>query len=115
MPAPITEGQCNTYDDVTNSFGPVVSTLDENNLAWRVALDWSPNDDTLVYASVSRGYKSGTSPVNAASKARQNAPGVQEKLTAYTLGGKATRAERRLEAHFADVSYVSLESTRRQY
>src|SRR3546814_20487626 len=92
IPAPIGEGQCNTFDDVTNSFGPVVSTLDENNLAWRVVLDWSPNENTLVYASVSRGYKSGTSPVNAASKARQNAPVVQERLTAYELGLKATPA-----------------------
>ena len=105
IPAPITEGQCNTYDDVTNSFGPVVSTLDENNLAWRVTLDWSPNDDTLVYASVSRGYKSGTSPVNAASKARQNAPVVQEKLTAYELGVKATLADRLLQANFAAFYY----------
>src|SRR3546814_15155207 len=101
MPAPITEGQCNTYDDVTNSFGPVVSTLDENNLAWRVALDWSPNDDTLVYASVSRGYKSGTSPVNAARKARQNAPVGPDKLAAYQLGVQATPAERPPRANVA--------------
>ena len=105
IPAPISEGQCNTFNDVTNSFGPVISTLDENNLAWRVALDWSPNDDTLVYASVSRGYKSGTSPVNAASKARQNAPVTQEKLTAYELGVKATLADRLLQANFAAFYY----------
>src|SRR3546814_5850952 len=34
--APITEGHCNTYHDVTNSFGPVVSTRAETNPAWRV-------------------------------------------------------------------------------
>src|SRR3546814_20688417 len=101
IPAPIVEGKCNTFDEVTNSFGPVVSTLDENNLAWHVVLDWSPNENTLVYASVSRGYKSGTSPVNAASQARQHAPVVQERLTAYELGlnaqvesGRASGRER---------------------
>src|SRR3546814_15370330 len=74
IPAPIVEGQCNTFDDVTNSFGPVVLTLDENNLAWRVVLDWSPNENTPVYASVSRGYKSGTPPGHAASKESGRAP-----------------------------------------
>src|SRR3546814_19383022 len=56
----IAEGQCNTFDPETGTFGEVQSLLDENNVAWRAALDWSPNDDTLLYASVSRGYKAGT-------------------------------------------------------
>jgi iron complex outermembrane receptor protein len=38
--APISQGQCNTFDPVKKSFGLVTSTLDEDNLAWRVALDW---------------------------------------------------------------------------
>src|SRR3546814_1687802 len=78
----IAEGQCNTFDPETGTFGEVQSLLDENNVAWRAALDWSPNDDTLLYASVSRGYKAGTTPINAANLARQNAPVTQEKLTA---------------------------------
>lgn len=104
-PAQITEGQCNTYDPVTNTFGAVVSTLSENNVAWRAALDWKPNNDTLVYASVSRGYKSGTTPINAASIARQNAPVKQEKLTAYELGAKLSLADRKVQANVAAFYY----------
>jgi outer membrane receptor protein involved in Fe transport len=103
--APITQGQCNTFDPVTGKFGEVRSTLSENNVAWRVALDWSPNDDTLVYTSVSRGYKSGTTPINAANLARQNAPVTQEKLTAYELGIKASLADRRVQANLSAFYY----------
>lgn len=105
LAAPITQGQCNTFDPVTGTFGEVRSLLDENNIAWRVALDWSPNDDTLVYASVSRGYKSGTTPINAANLARQNVPVTQEKLTAYELGVKATLADRLLQANVSAFYY----------
>lgn len=101
----ISQGQCNTFDPETGNFGEVRSLLDENNLAWRAALDWSPNDDTLIYASVSRGYKSGTTPINAANLARQNAPVTQEKLTAYEVGVKATLADRRVQANLSAFYY----------
>jgi outer membrane receptor protein involved in Fe transport len=103
--APISQGQCNTFDPATGTFGEVRSVLKEDNVAWRVALDWSPNDDTLVYASVSRGYKSGTTPINAANLARQNAPVTQEKLTAYEMGFKASLADRRVQANVAAFYY----------
>mgnify|MGYP000874613336 FL=1 len=101
----ITQGQCNTFDPATGTFGEVRSLLSENNVAWRTALNWSPNDDTLVYASVSRGYKSGTTPINAANLARQNAPVTQEKLTAYELGLKATLADKAVQANVSGFYY----------
>jgi iron complex outermembrane receptor protein len=97
--------QCNTYDEDRNIFAPVVTTLDESNTAWRVALDYKANEDTLLYASVSRGFKAGQSPVNAASKARQNYPVRQEKLTSYEIGVKATLADRLLQANLAAFYY----------
>ncbi|MCC2602208.1 TonB-dependent receptor [Sphingopyxis yananensis] len=96
---------CNTHHTDTHSFGPTAHKLDEDNVAWRTALDWSPNDDTLVYASISRGYKSGTTPVNVASKADQNNPVTQEELTSYEVGVKATLADRLLQANFAAFYY----------
>ena len=105
MAPQITQGQCNTYDPATNTFGEVRSVLKEDNVAWRVALDWSPNDDTLLYASVSRGYKSGTTPINAANIARQNAPVRQEELTAYEMGFKATLADRAIQANLSAFYY----------
>ena len=105
LAAPITQGQCNTFDPATGKFGEVQSVLDEDNVAWRAALNWSPNDDTLLYASVSRGYKAGTTPINAANLARQNAPVKQEKLTAYEVGVKATLADRAIQANVSAFYY----------
>lgn len=102
---PITQGQCNTFNPDLGQFGPVQSVLSEDNVAWRVSLDWKPDSDTLVYGSISRGYKSGTTPINAASNARSNAPVRQEKLTAYEVGVKATLADRKVQANLAAFYY----------
>ncbi|MBS0474669.1 MAG: TonB-dependent receptor [Proteobacteria bacterium] len=101
----IAQGQCNTFDPATGTFGEVRSTLSENNVAWRVALDWTPSPATLLYASVSRGYKSGTTPINAASIARQNAPVKQEKLTAYEVGAKLSLADHKVQANLSAFYY----------
>ena len=105
LAATISQGQCNTFNPVTGTFGEVRSVLEEDNIAWRLALNWSPNDDTLFYASVSRGFKSGTTPINAANLARQNAPVVQERLTAYEAGIKATLADRAVQANLSAFYY----------
>ena len=103
--APITTDQCNTFDVDTGTFGPVTSSLKEDNVAWRGALTWEPSDDTLVYASVSRGYKSGSTPVNAANIATQNRPARQEELTAYEVGTKLGLANRRVNLNLAAFYY----------
>lgn len=96
---PIEQGDCHTFNAQTGTFGLVESELDENNVAWRLALNWRPNDDTLVYATISRGAKAGETPVNPASLAAQNAPVKQEELLAYELGVKATMLNGRLQAN----------------
>ena len=122
--APIGENQCNTFDPATGTFGIVRSKLDEDNVAWRVALGWEANADTHFFASVSRGYKSGSTPVNAANISTQNAPARQEKLTSYELGTKVSLADRavnlnltafyydygdkQLAVYFADPIYTTL-------
>lgn len=103
--APITENGCNTYNPATNSFGLVNSKLDEDNFAWRAALDITPSNATLLYASVSRGYKSGTTPINAANIARQNFPVTQEQLTAYEIGAKLGLLERKVQVNVAGFYY----------
>jgi outer membrane receptor protein involved in Fe transport len=79
--------------------------LDEDNLAWRLALDWTPTEDTLLYVSASRGAKAGTTPINPANIARQNKPVTQELLTAYELGVKATLAGSTLQANLSTFFY----------
>ncbi|MFT4251944.1 MAG: TonB-dependent receptor [Caulobacter sp.] len=103
--APITQGSCNTFDPATASFGFVRSTLDEDNFAWRVALDWRASDDVLVFGSISRGAKAGATPINAANISTQNAPARQELLTAYEIGVKAALFDRRVQANLGVFYY----------
>ncbi len=85
--------------------GPVVTELDEHNIAWRAALDWKVSDDVLLFASVSKGAKSGASPVNTASLAIQNLPAKQEELLAYEVGVKAGLFDRRVQANVSAFYY----------
>lgn len=106
--APISQGQCNTFNPTTHSFGLVTSKLDEDNLAWRVALNWTPDPNLLVYGSVSQGAKSGATPVNAANISTQDAPATQELLLAYEVGLKAALFEHRVQAN-ASLFYYDYE------
>ncbi len=67
---------------------PTFSTLKEDNLSWRVGVDFTPNSETLIYANVSRGFKVGAFPLIPAVLSFQYDPATQEKLTAYEAGLK---------------------------
>ncbi len=95
----IDEGDCNTFFIEEGRFGLVESELNEDNVAWRLALNWWPQEEILLFASVSHGAKSGETPVNPANIAFQNRPVKQEKLLAYELGTKATLLEGRVQAN----------------
>jgi iron complex outermembrane receptor protein len=56
--------------------------------SWRVGLDWRVNADTLIYASVSRGQKSGGFFTGITTTDAQLAPYAPEELTAYEIGLK---------------------------
>jgi outer membrane receptor protein involved in Fe transport len=75
-------------------FGLVNKSLEESNTSWRVGLDWKPQDHSLVYANVSKGYKAGSFPSLAASESTQFAPVTQESLLAYEVGFKLNFRER---------------------
>ncbi|WP_374386052.1 TonB-dependent receptor [Sandaracinobacter sp.] len=105
LTAPIQMNQCNTFDPPSGTFGPVKTYMSEDNVAWRVALGYEVNDDTLLFASVTRGYKSGSTPVNAANISTQNFPATQEQLTSYELGVKAGLADRKLNVNLTGFYY----------
>src|SRR5690606_23894859 len=98
-PPALLENGCNTYDLTTNTFGPVESDTKEDNVSWRIAGNWTPSDNMLLFASVTQGYKSASTPVNAASKSEQNAPATQESLLAYEAGVKAQLFNQRLQTN----------------
>ena len=81
------------------SFGPApdyrpiptgfTDELDEDNVSWRVGLNYNITETILAYANVSQGYKSGSFPTVASAAFSQLFPAKQEKLLAYEIGGKA--------------------------
>ena len=89
-------GGCIEYDPKTFNSEPFIGTLSEPNVSFRSALDWTPQDDWLFYGSYSRGFKSGSFPIVAASTNAQYAPVVEEKLDAYEVGSKTSFFDRRL-------------------
>jgi len=83
----------------------VQKALDENNVSWRVGVDYKPVQDTLLYVNASRGFKAGGFPVIAAPSSLQFTPAVQEELTAYEAGFKSTLAEETLNVSGAAFYY----------
>ncbi|MEY4502470.1 MAG: hypothetical protein RIS52_2360, partial [Pseudomonadota bacterium] len=97
-PASIADGTAITSIVASNS-------LNEDNVSWRVGLDWKPSSDLLVYANVSKGYKGGSFPLFGPAVDTQTAPARQEALLAYELGFKATLADRRVQLNAAVFHY----------
>lgn len=83
-------GDCITLLADTTPFtsGLTRNSIDEDSTSGKVALDYIVNDDSMVYLSYSRGFKSGSFPSLAATTGVQLDPVVQEKLIAYELGFK---------------------------
>jgi iron complex outermembrane recepter protein len=82
-----------------------IDTLHEHNFSWRGGVDFKPNDDTLLYANVSRGYKAGSYPTAAGSDFRSYQPVTQESVTSYEAGFKATLADRKIQFNGAAFYY----------
>lgn len=66
----------------------VTSSLNEDNVSFRGSVNWQPNSNTLLYASISKGYKPGSYSVIQAINATQTAPVTQESVVSYELGTK---------------------------
>ena len=88
----------------------VNDSFKEDNVSWRGSLDWKPNPDTLVYANISRGYKSG-SYVNTAglSYLQYVTPVRQERNTAYEVGTKLSLLRRALQLNIGLFYYDLLD------
>ncbi len=104
-PISIAPGACVTIDASTLTAVEVQNSLNEDNVSWRAGADFKPSKDTLLYASVSKGYKSGSFPLLSASDANQLAPVKQESVTAYEIGAKLTLLDRTAQVNGAVFYY----------
>lgn len=99
---PIAAGACTTLNPFTGVVGLVSDSLDEDNLSWRANLNFKATPNTLLYASVSRGYKAGSFPTVGGVVSVQYAPATQETVLSSEVGMKLTLADRRVQLN-ADV------------
>ncbi len=88
---PVPPGGCGTMGPPPEyKPGLVYDNLDEDNVSWRVDVNWNVLPETLLYANVSQGYKAGSFPTLAIALSRQFEPVTQEKLLAYEAGFKSS-------------------------
>src|SRR3546814_1084119 len=55
---PIPPGGCGTVDTATFATGRIHKQFSEDNFSWKATVDWKLTDETMLYASGSRGYRS---------------------------------------------------------
>jgi outer membrane receptor protein involved in Fe transport len=102
---PITTGDCYAVNRQNVPGFRYIDTLAQDNFSWRGGLDYKPNDATLFYANVSRGYKAGSYPTAAGSDVRSYLPVTQESVTSYEGGFKAALFDRRVQFNGAAFYY----------
>lgn len=104
--APLGPDDCYTLDPVRLTAGPPFKdTLAEDNVSWRVGVDYQVTPDVLIYGNISRGYKAGSYPSLAAATWTANAPVTQESVTAYEGGFKAVLANSAVRLNAAAFYY----------
>ncbi len=107
IPANVAPGGCVTYlDDIAAPFlsrqdanpandlpypgqGLIRKSLSQHNLAGRFALSYEANPGLMLYASATRGFKSGTVPDIDSNVGTQRDPVSQEEIRAYEAGFKS--------------------------
>ena len=98
-------GDCYHFNPNNLPGAPFRQTLKEDNLSWRVGIDFKPTDGVLFYANVAKGYKAGSVPVNGAALYKQYLAVKQESVLAYEAGVKATMLNRALSVNSAVFYY----------
>lgn len=107
QPTNIPPGACVTADDATRRpvLSPAPSSLNQNNVSWRVGLDWKARPDTLVYATIAKGYKAGGYTLTPAVLVSQMKPVTQESVVDYEVGLKTDLFDRRVHVDVAGFYY----------
>ena len=95
---PAVPGGCVTLAAPGSTVLPPIITnkLDQDNFSWRGGVNWKPTEDLLLYANITKGYKSGSFPIIPGAVAAQFTPVTQESILAYEAGFKIALDERRI-------------------
>lgn len=77
----------------------------EDNVSTKIGVDWTPNDDLLLYLTWNKGYKSGGFDGSTITDPSAFAPFFGEDLYAWEIGMKSTWADRRVQWNSAAFLY----------
>lgn len=86
-------------------FDPFSADFSVNDLAWKVGIDYTGIEDTLLYASVGTGFKSGGFQGQLTFNPADLNPFDEENLVAYEIGFKTQLANNRLQLNGAAFYY----------
>jgi iron complex outermembrane receptor protein len=90
---------CLTYSADLKTIAPFDKpSLTQSNVAGRLSAQYSLDDATLLYATYSKGYKSGAVPVLPAFSETQYTPARQESVSTLELGSKMGFFDHRVKA-----------------
>lgn len=100
-PTAIPAGGCVTLDAMTLVPGLAYSSLDEDNVSWRLGADYRFNANAMVYANVTRGYKSGSYALVPAILSSQFTPVTQESVLAFEAGTRLSTSNNKFSVELA--------------
>jgi outer membrane receptor protein involved in Fe transport len=104
-PSYIGPGQCATFDANNLPVDNVHKETNEHNVSWRVGSSWKFVPGSMIYANITRGYKSGNFGTLPLLNESQAASVPQEQLTAYEIGLKSALFDRKLDLTLAAFYY----------
>ncbi|MEZ5557570.1 MAG: TonB-dependent receptor [Pseudomonadales bacterium] len=114
-PGGVADPNCTTplrLQGIPYSFADSAAGKDQwDDVTWRVNLDWTPNDDTLVYASVTTGYRAGGYSLGIGDSREATASGRvpltydKEEVMAYELGYKGTLLDGQMQVNASAYLY----------
>lgn len=82
------------------------ASLNEDNLSWRGSINWKPSPSTLIYANMTKGYKTGDFGTTLPGLSfQQYDPVTQESVLAYEFGFKTSLLDRRVDLSAAVFYY----------
>jgi outer membrane receptor protein involved in Fe transport len=99
-----TPGGCTTILQ-NGDQGLTSEQLNETNVPFQLGLDYKIEPDKLVYASIRKGFKAGTTPAVVPTSYIQRTPVTQESLVAYEGGFKLSLMDRQLQLNGAGFIY----------
>ncbi len=101
----ILNDQVPTTDPNFYGLTPARRTLNEDNVSWRVGVDYKPTSDVLLYFNVSKGYKAGSVPTISGSTLTSVGPVKQESVLDYEGGFKLKLFDKRMTLNAAAFYY----------